>query len=327
MNTSRNSSKLSLEYILGDDDNLVVKVRYGERVRKAEASWPSVSAAMDRLMVPVVERITLLRQEYKMAPTEDLFSQYIAALARFTERLQPIEENQQQTAETDLGISARVSLIPIAKKASVRGVKNMKLREHFTPVAEVSAQIARVVLDNLIDHQYISADSRSTLALAFGWSETRKRNDAVPQRPSSDMIIWQRNIYILRYMILTLLGREETVLDHGVMSNGSLAMLPAGVYGTRPILAPPTSGDRHWQHVAAWFIDRKGRLINADSLRSTRYPSSPVECANFKEELLSCFAPILLAPPNRKLILPPSPASSLALDRRKVLQGTAVLQG
>ena len=126
MNTSRNSSKLSLEYILGDDDNLVVKVRYGERVREAEASWPSVSAAMDRLMVPVVERITLLRQEYKMAPTEDLFSQYIAALARFTERLQPIEENQQQTAESDLGVSARTPLIPAAKKAPLRGVKNMK---------------------------------------------------------------------------------------------------------------------------------------------------------------------------------------------------------
>jgi len=325
--STRNSNKLSVEYALGEDDRLVVRVRYGDRVREAEASWNSVSAAMDRLMVPVAERITLLRQEYKMAPTEGLFTEYIEALKRFSERLQPLEENQRAAAEQEVSISVRQPLTPTAKKMPLRGHKTMQLREHFTPVAEVSAQTARAVLDNLIDHQYISADSRVTLAQAFGWSETRRRADAAPQRPSADMIIWQRNVYILRYMILTLLGREETSLDRYVMSNGSLVMLPAGIYGTRPILAPPTAGERHWQIVATWFIDRKGRSINADSLRSTRYPSSPVECSNFKEELLSCFAPLFLAPPNKKLILPPAPPSALAEGRKLVLQSAAVLQG
>lgn len=327
VNSTRNSNKLSLEYCLDRDDKLVVKVRYGERVRDAEASWDSVSAAMDRLMVPVAERIALLRQEYKMAPTEGLFTEYIEALTRFRERLQPIEENQRTAAEQEIGVSVRQPLTPTAKKIPLRGMKTMQMREHFTPVAEVSAQTARAVLDNLIDHQYISADSRSTMALAFGWSETRKRAEGIPQKPSSDMIIWQRNVYILRYMILTLLGREETTLDHMVMSSGSMAMLPAGVYGRKPILAPPTAGERHWQLVSAWFIDRKGRSINADSLRSTRYPSSPVENANFKEEILSCFAPLLLAPPNRKLIQPVSAPTSLAEGRKLVLTTAAVHQG
>ena len=317
---------LTLEYILGDDDRMVVKVRYGEREREAEASWSSVSAAMDRLMVPVAERITLLQQCYKQAPTQSLFADYLAALTQYNEMLRAFEENQRPAADSELEVSVRPPLTSTAKKASIRSHKTIQLREHFTPVAEVSAQTARAVIDNLVEHQYISADSRSTLAQAFGWSETRKRADSLPLRPSADMVIWQRNVYILRYMILTLLGKEETTLDRGVMSSGSLTMLPAGVYGHRPVLAPPTANDRHWQLVASYFIDRKGRVINADSLRSTRYPSSPIESANFKEELLSCFAPVFLAPANRKLIQPLNPDSTLASQRKLLLQGSAVLQ-
>ena len=112
MNSARNSNKLSIEYALGEDDRLVVKVRYGGREREAEATWVSVSAAMDRLMVPVAERITLLRQEYKMAPTEGLFTEYIEALKRFSERLQPIEENQRSAAEQEISVSVRQPLTP-----------------------------------------------------------------------------------------------------------------------------------------------------------------------------------------------------------------------
>lgn len=325
VNTPRNSNKLSILYELDGDDNIVVKVRYGERERDAEASWISVSASMDRLLVPMSERITYLRQEYNQAPTENLYTEYLDALTRFSEKLQAFEENQRSTTDTESGVSIQQPLTIAAKKVSLHGHKTMQLREHFTPVAEVSSQVAKVTLDNLVEHQYISPESRSALAQAFGWT-TAAGTQGRTQRPSADMVIWQRNVYILRYMILTLLGKEETELDHEVMSCGRLTVLPVGTYGRRPILAPPTASDRHWQVVASWFIDRKGRTINADSLRSTRYPSSPVERANFKEELLSCFAPILLAPPNRKLILPPTPESSLASQRKLVLQGSAAFQ-
>ena len=324
MNTSRNIKRLALEYQCGDNDRLVVVIRYGERERRAEATWQSIRAAMDLLLVPVSERISLLKQEYLQAPTEALFSEYIKALGDFTSQLQALEENQQSTAENDVSVSVLPPLTDTAKKPQLRVSKPMTLREHFTPVAEVTSHIVHTVLDNLVEHQYIAADSRAALASALGWSENRKRADSAPARTSNEMVIWQRNNYILRYMILTLLGKEETVLDRQVMSNGSLVMLQPGIYGRQPILAPPTANDRHWRLVASYFIDRKGRAINADSMRSTRYPSSDIERRAFQEELLSCFAPVFLSPANRRLVVPLEKDSSLASQRKLLLQGAAV---
>lgn len=308
----RNTNALTLSYSLSENEKTLVEVRYEGHIRKAEASWQSISAAMDTLMVPVPERITLLRSEVSKAPTVKLYNDYFEALKDLSDKQQAYEEYLQSTPPRAFSGSGRITLTANAKKASLRNDKIIKMREHFTPKVELSGQDIRLVLDNLVAQQYIAADSRTAFAVAMGWSDVRSG--------SNEMVIWQRNNYILRYMILTLLGKEETVIERPVMSPGSLVMLKPGIYGRRPILTPPTLNDRHWRLVASYFIDRKGRTINADSMRSTRYPVDPIENTNFKEELLSCFAPIFLSPAGRKLVEPITQDEALVRGRQLILQ-------
>lgn len=308
----QNTNALSLSYSLNEEEKTRVEVRYEGHTREAEASWQSICSAMDTLMVPIPERITLLRSEVSKAPTVQLYNQLFDALKELSDKQKEYEEYLQSTPSRPLSVSGKSTLTTTAKKAGTHSDKIIKLREHFTPKVELSGQVVRVVLDNLVAQQYIAADSRTAFAVAMGWSDVRSG--------SNEMVIWQRNNYILRYMILTLLGKEETLIERSVMSPGSLVMLNPGIYGRKPVLTPPTLNDRHWQLVSSYFIDRKGRSINADSMRATRYPTNPVENINFKEELLSCFAPIYLSPAGRRLIDPIPQEESLGIQRQLLRQ-------
>ena len=323
MENYRHSNQLRLEYSLVNGERIVVKVYSGDNVREADSSWASIEAALDSLLVPVIERIGLLKEEISKAPTVKLFGEYLTALKELVEKQKEYAEYLQTTAENEISISSQRPLSKSAKKRggnaggeAVLGVsrptKIIQLREHFTPKVEVSMQAVKIVLDNLVERQYITAESRNAFALAMGWSDARAG--------AGEMVIWLRNVYVLRYMMQTLLGKEETELERPVMSSGSLVMLPAGIYGRKPLISTPTLNDRHWKIVSTYFMDNKGRTINADSLRSTRYPADPIETANFKEELLSCFAPIFLSPAGRKTVFPLNEDQKIQSSRGIVVQ-------
>lgn len=305
MACSRTNSHLNLRYSRNERGALVVTVCYNGQERAAEANWDSIREAMDYLMVRICDRIELLQTEGPNAPTEQLYNEFLIGLERLTasgRRFQQMcTENgssQQQTQDSQQPLSGKTPSSEIGRATVARTQSSAEMgRTHFSPCIEISPDVTSAVIASMIQRQFISPASQSAMMTVLGWSEAR--------RNKPEQVVWLGKNYMLRFLVLFLLGEEKVSVSQPVRGIHNLYVLQAGVYGCKPIVQRPVlDKERRWQIVAANFVDSHGRAMNASSLRSTRYPEDESACLRFQQEVLSCFAPLFATPTGRSLILP-----------------------
>lgn len=305
MANNRTNNQLHLRYSRDERGALVVNVCYGGKERAADPSWDSISGAMDYLMVRICDRVELLQTEGPNAPTEQLYNEFLSGLERLTASGRRFQQmcadsgtSQQPTAESQQSVSGKTAPTPVAvsQHPPTRPAAEMG-HTHFSPCIEISSDVTNAIVSSMIQRQLISPASQSAMMAVLGWSEAR--------RNKPEQVVWLGKNYMLRFLILFLLGEEDVTLLQPVRGVHNLFVLREGIYGRAPIVHRPVlDKDRRWQIVAANFVDSHGRPMNASSLRSTRYPDDRSACLRFQQEVLSCFASLFATATGRSLIHP-----------------------
>lgn len=305
MANNRTNNQLHLRYSRDEQGKLVVNVCYGGEVRAAAATWESISEAMDYLMVRICDRVELLQTEGPNAPTEQLYNEFLTGLERLTASGRRFQQmcassgnSQQPAAESQQSVSGKTASTEILRTPQPRTKQAAEIGQvHFSPCVEIGPDVTKSIVSSMIQRQLISAASQSAMMTVLGWSEAR--------RNKPEQVVWLGKNYMLRFLILFLLGEEEVVIHQPVRGVHNLYVLREGIYGRCPIVQRPVlDKDRRWQIVAANFVDSHGRSMNASSLRSTRYPEDKSACLRFQLEVLSCFASLFATTSGRSLVLP-----------------------
>lgn len=315
MASSRTNNHLNMRYSRNERGELVVHVCYNGQERAAEPCWESIRDAMDYLMVRICDRMELLQTEGANAPTEQLYNEFLIGLERlsassrrFQQMCAASDSAQQPPQESQQPLSGIMPPSKPSRAATAPAQPSSEMgRTHFSPCIEISPDITNAITASMIQHQLISPASQSAMMAVLGWSE--------PRRNKPEQVVWLGKNYMLRFLVLFLLGEEKVSVIQPVRGSHNLYVLTEGVYGSQPIVQRPVlDKERRWQIVASNFIDSHGRAMNASSLRSTRYPEDKSACLRFQQEVLSCFAPLFATPTGRRLILP-LPDSSVAPSR------------
>lgn len=305
MANTRTNNQLQLRYSRNERGELLVTVCYGGEERAAQASWESIREAMDYLMVRICDRITLLQTEGPNAPTEQLYNEFLTGLERLTASGRRFQQmccdgsiSQQLPSDSQQSLNGKTPPTENSRTAAMRPLPTAEMgRTHFSPCVEISSDVTNAIISSMIQHQLISPSSQSAMMAVLGWSEAR--------RNKPEQVVWLGKNYMLRFLILFLLGEEDVVVTQPVRGMHNLYVLREGIYGRTPIVQRPIlDKERRWQIVAANFVDSHGRAVNAASLRSTRYPENEGACRRFQQEILSCFAPLFSTSTGRSLILP-----------------------
>lgn len=305
MTNNRTNKQLHLQYTRDERGALVVNVCYGGEERAADATWDSISGAMDYLMVRICDRIEMLQTEGPNAPTEQLYNEFLTGLERLTASGRRFRQmcadsgsSQQSAAESQQSVNGKTAPTETLRPPQPRARQASEIGQtHFSPCIEIGSDVTKSIVSSMIQQQLISTSSHSAMMAVLGWSEARHNKP--------EQVVWLGKNYMLRFLILFLLGEENVVIRQPLRSIHNLYVLREGIYGRSPIVQRPVlDKDRRWQIVAANFIDSHGRPMNASSLRSTRYPDDENACLRFQQEVLSCFAALFATPTGHNLIHP-----------------------